>query len=121
MENGAENGTPVVVVAEPIHPWRWRLLTIWVVGFTLIVAYGLHVLTDEVNANKQAKTALCAYRQNLQDQIDDTRQFLQDIDSGKRQAIPGITRSDLTQTIRRQQGVVDALKNLDCPLVDRSS
>jgi hypothetical protein len=25
-----------LVVNEPIHPWRWRALTVWVVVFTVV-------------------------------------------------------------------------------------
>jgi hypothetical protein len=32
--------------SEAIHPWRWRLLTLWVVLFTAIVFYALNEIRD---------------------------------------------------------------------------
>jgi len=110
-----ENGNGhTIVVAEPIHPWRWRLLTAWVVAFSIIVAYGFLLIQRQVDRNAQAKTALCSYAANLQEQVDQSRQYLADVEAGRRPRIQGITDEDITLQVRRQQAVLDSLDDLHC-------
>lgn len=35
-----------------IHPWRWRMLTLWILVFTIAVGYALHDNRDLIKSNR---------------------------------------------------------------------
>jgi hypothetical protein len=43
-----------------------------------------------------------------------SQQYLDDVRSGKRKPIVGITEADITTSIQNQQQTLDALSNLNC-------
>jgi hypothetical protein len=45
----------------PIHPWRWRALTAWIVIFTAVVIYGLHTIRNDAHRN-DVRFAAADYR-----------------------------------------------------------
>jgi hypothetical protein len=111
-ENG--NGDNGLRLVEPIHPWRWRLLTVWVMGFTLVTAWGFHLINNRAHENSRSRTALCTLRQDQQVQVDNLRKYAADVEAGRRPRIAGVSDADITQSIRRTQAVIDSLEVLHC-------
>jgi hypothetical protein len=54
-----------LVVNEPIHPWRWRALTVWVVVFTLIVFFALRAIENQSAKVTQLQKTNCGLEQFL--------------------------------------------------------
>lgn len=52
-----------------VHVWRWRLLTVWVIAFTLIVAYALHAQRNYSDRNRGVIVLLCDRAGILEDII----------------------------------------------------
>jgi hypothetical protein len=44
-----------VVEREPIHPWRWRALAVWIVVFSLIVVWAVAKTRSNVHAINQSR------------------------------------------------------------------
>lgn len=40
-----------MVIDERIHPWRWRMLSIWIIVFTALTAYALFQTRNESRRN----------------------------------------------------------------------
>lgn len=68
----------------------------------------------QYSQNSQAKRALCAFRLDLEVRIDNSRKYLDDLDTGKREPIPGITRVDIVTSLQNQERTIKALSSLDC-------
>ena len=51
----------------------------------------------------RAERAICALAYDLKVRSERSRQYLRDIESGKRTPIPGITRNDIEQGLRNQE------------------
>lgn len=100
---------------DTYHVWRWRLVAVWIVAFSLLVAYVLHSESAQVDKANKARVALCAQRRNLQLQTDASVRYLQQIHSGVRKPIPGISEADILSTITRSRKAIQAYNALDCP------
>lgn len=97
-----------------LHPWRWRLLTVWVIGFSLIVGYA-------VRQGWRAHDDLCTTRENALNQVQgseqylaEVRQYRRDVETGHtpprgRPPIAGITDKDITAQITRQKAYAAAI------------
>jgi hypothetical protein len=85
----------------------------WLANLALIaVILGIGVWNyTQVN---QAEKALCSLRDNLEVRVAASQQYLDDVRSGKRKPIVGITEADITTSIQNQQQTLDALSNLNC-------
>jgi hypothetical protein len=85
----------------------------WLANLALIaVILGIGVWNyTQVN---QAEKALCYLRDNLEVRVAASQQYLDDVRSGKRKPIVGITEADITTSIQNQQQTLDALSNLNC-------
>ena len=86
----------------PIHPWRWRALTVWVVVFTLITAWA-------VNRGNQAHDGLCAIRDSNVEQVKEAEHYLDRLRAGEVEPIPGFSQADVIASIRRQRNTVDTI------------
>lgn len=51
--------------AEPIHPWRWRGITVWIVVFTAIVFYSLQSTRDQSATLRQLQATNCSLKNFL--------------------------------------------------------
>jgi len=92
------------------HKWRWRLIALWIIVFSLATAYGLSL-------GKSALDGLCALRGDVQEAHDSAQQFL--LDHPGREPIPGLSRQTLLISLHRQERTLRALSGLDCPSRDR--
>ena len=93
------------MIPTGFHKWRWRLVTLWIVGFTLVTAYGL----------KQGATALeglCALRTDIQARHDTSIAYL--AQHPEQEPIRGITRQALLNSVKQQERTLDALSGLGC-------
>lgn len=79
-----------------IHPWRWRLVTLWVTCFSLAVAWA-------VSWGWQAHQDLCQTKHNTLEQIHQSEKYLDDVAHGRREPVRGITNSDITNQVKRQK------------------
>jgi hypothetical protein len=62
----------------------------------------------------QAQRALCTLRQDFEGRVQSSRDYLYDLDTGRREPLPGITRADIVTGIKNQERTIRALGNLDC-------
>lgn len=85
----------------------------WALNFTLIVVLA-GVGVWQYSRTNQAEQALCALRTDLEVRVDSSRKYLRDLDAGKRDPIPGISRVDIVTGIRNQERTIGALQVLDC-------
>lgn len=63
----------------------------------------------------QAEDALCALRQNFEERIAASEEYLADVKAGRRKPIAGITNADIKRGIDNQRQTVVALSGLRCP------
>ena len=97
---------------QGFHKWRWRGVVAWIILFTLATAYAVRLSHDTAD---RTQTALCAFRQSLQDSVARGTLFLAQnpqgfVSSGK----VIISAASLAQTIARQQQTVADLAPLHC-------
>jgi hypothetical protein len=85
----------------------------WAVNLLFVAALAAVGLWLHQQTN-QAERALCALRFDLEVRIDNSRRYLDDLDTGKREPIPGITRVDIVTGIQNQERTIDALGSLNC-------
>jgi hypothetical protein len=85
----------------------------WVVNVVLLIALVLAGVYSFNQASK-AEVALCALRADLVVRVDRSKEYLADLDAGRRKPIPGITRSDIADGVANQERTIRALKGLDC-------
>ena len=62
----------------------------------------------------QTHDALCALKFDLQRRANDTQEFLDDLATGQREPIPGLTVADLKRSLNGQQSTLASLKHLEC-------
>jgi hypothetical protein len=85
----------------------------WVVNGVLLVALVLAGVYSFNQASK-AEVALCALRADLEVRAESSQEYLADLDAGRREPIPGITRRDITDGIQNQRRTIRALGSLEC-------
>ena len=101
---GATGKTGAPGRPAPVHPWRWRALTVWVVIFTLVTAWA-------VNRGNQAHDGLCAIRDSNLEQVKEGERYLDRLRSGEVEPIPGFSQADVIASIRRQRTSVDTINS----------
>lgn len=108
---GVAGGVALVIEKEPIHPWRWLFISIWIIIFTAVVIWILHDQRNTINKIKTAQTALCVMRGDLEQRIHGANEFLRTHPKG----IPGIPASLIRDNVVQQQRTLKSLAPLDCP------
>lgn len=88
-------------------------MTRWVFNFALVAVLAIAGAWQYGQATK-AERALCVLRGDLELRVGNSRKYLDDLDTGKREPIPGITRVDIVTGIQNQERTISALENLDC-------
>lgn len=78
------------------------------------IAVAVSLIVLRVVEAGQTHRALCAFKTDLAERASSTQRFIDDIRTGRRSAIPGITISDLELTLANRQATLDSLKELDC-------
>jgi hypothetical protein len=53
-----EKGDPGPMRTEPIHPWRWRFITIWIIVFSCLVGYAIRDGRKQATTNRENITEL---------------------------------------------------------------
>lgn len=89
------------------------------VGVVIIAvgnATGLYMLSRTAQENKRSAIALCALRENYIEQNENSRAYLEDLEAGRRDPIPGITNRDIVQGIRDRDDTIRTLDLLRCPV-----
>lgn len=99
----------------PLSRRKWqRVLLGWIIAFTLLTFYAIRENRQLAEKGEDARTAICALKQDLRVRINNARQFLVDNPNG----IPGIPASVIKQSIANQAATVRALDVIDCDLPD---
>ncbi len=62
----------------------------------------------------ESHSALCAFKNDLTRRHDDGERYVEDVKSGKRELIPGITIADLERSLASQESTLEALVPLHC-------
>ena len=109
------HGLEGVVITEGFHKWRWRALTIWGVLFTLISDWGFRDLRNLSDENAKSRVVLCLRQSELRHDVNREIQYLDDVHSGKRKAVPGITDNDVLSQVRDKRRAIITFGLLDCP------
>ena len=91
------------------HKWRWRVIALWVVCFSMLVGYAIN---DIGNLATHTEAALCTFRDDLQARHDQGVQFIKD--NPVAEPIPGLTRTALLANLKNQQRTLDSLAGLEC-------
>ena len=68
----------------------------------------LKVLTETTNG------ALCSFVTNLEQRIATAQDYIADVKSGEREGVPGITLTEVQQSVSNQQATLDSLSGLPC-------
>ena len=63
---------------------------------------------------KEAHDGLCATRANLERRVKASEKYLSDVQAGRRKGVPGITTTDIRESIRRENDTIRALDALEC-------
>lgn len=63
---------------EPLHRWRWRAITVWIIIFTVTIFWGIRQLRSDVSQLRQDKASII--------QLEHTNCGLRDFLSTARQA-----------------------------------
>lgn len=67
----------------PIHPWRWRALSVWIVVFSIFVAWAVNTALDASHKNNQAIHELRQTQSDLKQAQSDLKQAQQDIQTSR--------------------------------------
>ena len=97
-----------------IHPFRWGMLTVWCIAFTLIVAWSLNKIDNTVNDNKITRTVLCVRQDALRREVNRSLAYLEEVHSGRRKAIPGISDADILSGVRESRVEIISYNPLNC-------
>lgn len=117
-EERTSNATGILRLAAGVK----RFKVMMVCGFIILgiaCSLGLYFNTQQAKDGNQARKVLCAQEDNARDQLRSSQQYLDDVRSGKRKRIPGITDTDIQQTIDRQRAFLTTFETsgLVCPVV----
>lgn len=95
------------------HVWRWRLIALWVVIFTLVVAYSVRQ-THQLSTTTH--TSLCSFVNDLRQSRDSTAGYLADHPQGlvARNGEILISAAQLGSTLARQTRTLKSLEGLGC-------
>lgn len=102
--------------ANPIRIFPYALAFVLVALLFLAVVIGIRY-HDQAKVNALAAenhAVLCAFKHDRQESAERTRQFISELRSGIRPAIPGITVADLERTLANVESTLNALRQLDC-------
>ena len=102
------------MIPEGFHRWRWRLLAAWCVLFTALAAWGFHTTLDLVHKNATVRVVACARQDHLRDEVASSVKYLQDIHTGVRRPIPGITEADILHQIQSDRVEIIQSNKLHC-------
>ena len=93
---------------------RFRLALLGYLFLSLAVAVSLYKVDAQAERGDEARSALCALKMDLSRREDSSRRFMNELLSGERKPIPGITVADIRRSVRNQRATLQALKTLDC-------
>jgi hypothetical protein len=103
------------MIPEGFHRWRWRALAVWCVAFTIITAWGFRDLRNLSDENAKSRVVLCLRQSELRHDVNREIQYLSDVHSGKRPAIPGVTDNDILFQVADKRKAIITYNLLDCP------
>ena len=85
----------------------------WSVNFMVILLVVLAGLYFQGRANT-AEAALCGIKATEQRRIVASETYLEDVRTGRRDQVPGITEADIRTSIARSRDTIRALSKLHC-------
>lgn len=94
----------------PPYVWRWRLLAIWIIGFSIAVGSLVINNRNQIQDLRKVKTSACAHKASLRKEIKKTKKFLAENPKG----IPGISAQLIKDGLRDQRLEMRDLRVLDC-------
>lgn len=78
----------------------------------VVISFGRQ---GDLNAKaKQTRHALCTFRADLTGRRNDLVKYRDDVKSGRRQAVPGITKADIATSLHNQNATLRSLRGLAC-------
>jgi hypothetical protein len=93
-----------------IHPWRWRLLALWIVIFTIVAFWGIRTNRDLGRDGRQAHDAICVLKDDFKRRIADSERFLNEHPNG----IPGITAQAISESLEGLRRTLQSLGAVRC-------
>lgn len=93
-----------------VHPWRWRLLAIWIILFTAIAFWGMRTNRETARDGHQAHDAICVLKVDLRRRIHDSEKFLNNNPNG----LPGISAQVISDSLEGQRRTLSALGPVRC-------
>ncbi len=100
-------------MSNGFHKWRWRMLTLWVVAFTIITAVAFNTARSTSQDGVNSRNALCALVQDYRIRIAGAEKFLLEHPEGVKGII---TATELNNQIRQQTRTSMVLdREIGCP------
>lgn len=89
------------------------LIERWVANvLILLVLLGVGIYS--FRESTRAESALCALRHDLELRVERSEQYLDDVEEGRREPIPGLTALDIRRSVDSNETTIRALDGLDC-------
>ena len=92
--------------SSSVRVWTWAQLAAMLVLLVSVGALAYYAI--------QTHDALCKFKGDLENRAEQTAMFVGEIESGKRESIPGISLADLRRSYSNQVRTLSSLSGLDC-------
>lgn len=86
--------------------YRWRIMTIWCLVFSLAVAYAVHENRVNADRGKEAADAICTLKADYRHRIQQGEDYLRENPHG----FPGLTAVAIRSNIENQKRTLRSLK-----------
>jgi hypothetical protein len=84
------------------------------VGLIVAVVVTFARQSDLNSKAKQTRHALCTFRADLTGRRNDLVKYRDDVNTGRRKPVPGITKADINTSLRNQNATLRSLRSLAC-------
>lgn len=95
------------------HKWRWRLLVVWIVIFSALVAYSVRENRERSREGIEAKIVLCKYNANLKKRVTRSEEFLKN--NRDPILLGNVPRTLIEQGVKEDKETLKAGRTLRCP------
>ena len=92
--------------SSSVRVWTWTQIGAMLVLLASVAALAYYAI--------QTHDALCKFKGDLEHRAEQTALFVDEIESGKREPIPGISLADLRRSYSNQVATLSSLSDLDC-------
>lgn len=93
--------------------WR-RAMTVWIIIFSVLVCYSIRENRIRSEEGIKARKVMCSIEVSTRERVANSEKYLDDVRSGVRDWIPGLTEADIVTSIRRDRTTLASFADLHC-------